>query len=134
MKVLGDEIELSVLCRVGNIAVTPDAAPTVDVYTETGTQVISLSIPPRNKYGITGLFTYMLPLTSLFSTGRHVVRKTFISSGQEYLAPLEYFDIKAGGNASGQFIALGFLERPGGDFLVGQVDAGALVVNRGPKL
>ena len=134
-KILGDEIMLAVQCRNSSKAPSaPTAAPTMKIYTAAGVLVLSRSIPPIEKNTATGLFGIMQPLNSSFSAGRHYARYTYAISGTDYV-DLDAFEILAGGNASGQYISLFHLDRPDGvDFVLGQIDQGGVVVNRGPKI
>lgn len=134
--VIGAEIMLGCSCDPGNgVPTAPDSAPTMSVYTEAGALVASKQIPPLDQFSSTGLFEYMLPLNSSFSVGRHVVRYSFVISGTTYTTDLDTFEIVAGGDNSGQFLSLFYLDRPdGNDFILGQTEMGSLTIGRGPKV
>lgn len=133
-KQVGNEIRIGVQTVNGSRTPTaPDAAPTYRVYTEAGTLVTNGSLPPTERYTTTGLFEYMLPVYSLFSTGRHWVRYDWIISGTHY-AGIDSFEVLAGGNTAGCFISMMFLDRPDADWIVGQTDAGTTSINRAPRL
>lgn len=132
---LGDEVDLG--CRCLDSANTPGAptvAVTMIIVDSSGTLVVSKAIPPSKQHSITGRFAYKQPLNSSFSTGTYFVFYNWAISGTDYGAEDE-FDILAGGNASGQYISLFHLDRPDGvDFVLGQIDQGGVVINRGPKI
>lgn len=134
-RVLGDEISLAVQCKNGSgTPSAPTAAPTYRVYTEAGTNVVNGSLPPIERYTATGLFGRMLPLNSSFSTGRHYVRYAYAISGTNYV-DTECFEVVAGGNVSGQHIAMHYIERPDGqDWILTQTDQASVTLNRGPRL
>lgn len=133
-KILGDEIRLGVQCRnASRTPSAPTAAPQMRIYAEAGTLVLSKAIPPTEKSVVTGLFEYMQPLNSSFSAGRYYARYTWSVSGTDFV-DWDCFEIKPGGDASGQYIALAFLDRPDADWIVAQHDMGGVVVNRGPRV
>lgn len=133
-KLLGSEIRLGVQCRDGNRTPNaPTAAPTYRVYTEAGTNVVNGSLPPTERYTTTGLFEYMLPLNTSFSTGRHYVRYAYAISGTNYV-DFDAFEVVAGGNTAGTFTSLFFLDKPDSDWVVGITDQGTVSLNRGPRI
>lgn len=137
--VLGDELEITLQCVTPStkVATVPDAAPTIKVYTEAGTLVVSKTLPPIDKQNVTGLFGIMLPLNSSFSTGRHVVRKEFVVSATTYVdEELDFFEIKAGGHSGGQIVSMAFIDRPeqNSDWIVSQTDMGQIGLLRGPQI
>lgn len=135
-KVLGDEIPLGVQCaNPAGVPTAPDAAPVMKVYTNAGVLVRSMSIPP-DKGGATGLFSYMLPLNSLFSTGRHFVRYSYLILGVTYVPDdIDVFVINPGGSADGEFLSLHYMDRPDQqDWVLGQTSQGVLTAARGPQI
>ena len=133
-KILGDEIRIGVQCRNGSRTPgAPTAAPTYRVYDETGTLVTSGSLPPTERYAVTGLFEYMLRLISPFTTGRYHVRYAYAISGTNYAA-LDSFEIQPSGNAGGQILSMLYLDRPDADWIVATTDQGTVSLNRGPRL
>lgn len=134
-KILGDEILLGVQCKSAGTPTAPDAAPTMKIYTEAGAAVLSKAIPPLDRYSATGLFEYMQPLNSSFAAGRYFVRYTYVISGATKAAPIDSFEIVAGGSADGMYNALFYLDRPdGNDWVLGTTDQGTLTNNRGPHV
>lgn len=133
-KNLGTEIRIGVQCRNGSRTPSaPTAAPTYRVYTEAGVNVVNGSLPPTEKASTTGLFEYMLPLNSSFSTGRHYVRYAYAISGTSY-ADMDAFEVLAGGDATGMYNALFSLDQASGsDWLLGTTDMGKIILNRGPR-
>lgn len=132
-KRLGEQIRLGVQCAPGNTRTptAPDAAPTFRIYTEAGVNVVNGSLPPREKFTVTGLFEYMRQLNSLFSTGRHYVRYQYAISSTNYVA-LDAFEIVTGGDTGGQVISMEFLDTPASDWILFQTDSGNTGINRGP--
>ena len=136
-KALGEEIKLTVQCTTASrVPTAPDQAPTYRVYTEAGVLVTNGSLPPTERYQATGLFEYMLPLNSSFSTGRYFVRYAYVISSVT-LVP-EYqdsFEIVAGGSTDGMINSMFYLDRPDGkDFILSSTDMGTLGASRGPRI
>lgn len=127
--ILGDELFLGVQCSDA-----PDAAPEMRIYTEAGVLVTTKQLPPLDR-SATGLFGYMLPLGTGFSTGRHYARYTYAVSGDQR-SELDAFEILPGGHADGQIISMAFLERPdGNDWIIAQDDMGTGPrIFRGPRV
>jgi hypothetical protein len=133
--VLGDHVPVSMVCTsTAGVPSAPTAAPTMSIYTDDGTLVLSRSIPPLLRYTQTGLFHYDQPLNSSFSTGRYVVRFDYVVSGSNRAA-LGCFVVRAGGHTSGQHIAMAYIDRPDqNDWIVTQTDQGSVKIHRGPSL
>lgn len=134
--IVGAEILLGCSCDHGTgVPTAPDAAPTMRVYNESGTLVVSKQIPPLDRFTATGLFQYMLPITSAFSTGRHIVRYDYLIGAITHVADLDTFEVVDGGDDDGQFLSLFYLDRPDGqDFILGMTEQGSLTISRGPKV
>ena len=134
-KQLGDEIELSVRCTDSNgTATAPTAAPVLTVYDSAGTLVLTRSLPPQAKGKTTGRFLLNLFLGSSFAAGSYFANYDYAISGTDY-ALEESFDIVAGGNSAGQYIALHFVEQGDQkDWLIGQTESGSLPLNRGLRV
>ncbi len=135
-KQIGEELFLLVQSAPGNTRTptAPTAAATFRIYTEAGVNVLNGSLPPIERYGVTGLFAFMQRLTSAFSTGRHYIRYQYAISGTNYVK-LAAFEALAGGSSSGTVISMAYLDRPdGNDWLVCQTDSGATTINRGPRI
>ena len=135
-KQVGEEIHLSVQTR--NPSRTPTAstaAPTFRIYSDAGTNVLNGSLPPTERYAVTGLFEFAQRLTSAFSAGRYFVRYQYAISGTNYCPPIDFFEVLAGGSSSGTVISMAYLDRPdGNDWIVTQTDSGATTINRGPHV
>lgn len=136
--ILGTQAVLGCQCvNAAGTPTAPDSAPTMKIYTATGTSsVVSKSIPPRDKFNSTGYFEYQQPLNSLFSTGLYYVLYTWTISSTTYTqADVDVFRIVAGGDNTGSVISMFYLDRPdGNDFILAQLDMGSVVWHRGPSV
>lgn len=135
-KQVGESIFLNVQCRsTSKVPTAPDAAPTFRVYSEAAANVINGSLPPIERYASTGYFGYMLRLSSLFAVGRYFVRYQYAISTAIRVPAIDFFEVLAGGNSTGQVISMSYLDRPDlNDFLLIQTDSGATQIKRGPHL
>ena len=134
-RVLGDEIFLRVQCmNSSKQPAAPDAAPTVSIYNESGTRILTKSIPPLERYSTTGFFGYMQQLNSLFAVGRYAVYYSYTVSATQGDPGDDNFEVMGGGNTAGQVISMMYLDRPDSDFILAQLDSGATSINRGPHI
>lgn len=135
--IIGAELLLGCSCdpSTGTPA-SPDSAVMMKVYANDGTLMFNNRIPPLDKFAATGIFAYMLPITSAYSVGRYVVRYSYAISGITYVPDqLDVFEVVDGGDNAGQFLSLFYLDRPDGqDFILGQTEQGSLTISRGPQV
>lgn len=131
---LGREIPLYVQCTsTAGVPTAPDAAPTMLIYAQGGgAAIINKRIPPLERYTATGLFQYMQMLTSSFSAGLYYVTFRYAISGTQKAAQ-GTFEVVAGGDSTGMYNSLFFLDRPSTDWILGTLDSGSITLNRGPK-
>lgn len=133
--ILGSQLRLTVQCTAAGVPTAPDSAPTLKVYTDTGTLVRSLTVPPQDQTNATGLFGYLLPLNSSYSTGKHFALWSWVISSTTYTRELDHFEIVAGGHADGMLNAMFYLDRPdGNDWILTTSEQGVQRVHRGPQV
>lgn len=138
---LGEHIYLNCTTVNGSrTPVAPDAAPTITVFDNTGTLLLTAKkIPAVNKDRYTGVFGYNLfignnahvPLAKAFVVGKYFVRYDWEISSTAGMN-LDCFDVVAGGNASGAVVSMELFSQPHGDHLVMQLDSGKIVAGRNP--
>lgn len=132
---LGDRLPLEVFCQTAaGLPVEPDDAPVATVYAGSSTtSVVSLALPPSDRFGAAGLFQQTVHLDGRFNTGRYNVLFSWLASGSPRVS-LARFLVLPGGDARGAVIALAFYQQPQAQFLVHQTDAGRLLRGRNPRL
>lgn len=132
-KQLGEEVPLTLLCRNSSgVPADPDACPKVDVYSASGKVVSGRSIPILDPAGTTGLFGGRIYLDGTFSAGEHLVVYRYDSGGTRR-QEVDHFEVVAGGDSSGQVIALFNYERPHANHLVQQRTSGRLYKGKNPR-
>lgn len=117
-------------------ASNPDAAPTVTIYKANDTPVTgadTITMPPFAQGEQDGFFNRDVQLDANFSAGRYQVLVEYAISASNR-AEQHFFQVKAGGNAKGAYVALHYYPRPHAKYLVGQLDDGTLEFRRGPKI
>ena len=130
----GTEVSLSVLCKsASDVPVAPDAAPSIDVYSSTAKVLAAKTIPPIDRYGLTGLFGLRLFLDARYAAGLYTVVYRWVS-GSFKGTQLDDFEVLPGSSADGTPIATYLYKRPHADFLVQQLDSGELLRGRNPTL
>lgn len=134
---LGEWIPIPLVCRdaSGNES-NPTAAPTLNIYKANDTPVTGyddVTVPPFAQGERTGYFNKNVFLNSNFSAGRYIALLQYAVSGSNK-AELHFFEVVAGGNAKGAYVALFYYPRPHANYIVGQLDDGTLEMRRGPRL
>jgi hypothetical protein len=131
---LGDEvpIEFNVTNSSGTPS-TPDAAPTVRIYSSSGEKVAQFTVPPKDRSEQTGYFSHFVRLGRAFSAGVYSWRATWEASSAAGIAD-GVFRIVAGGDADGSVIAMHYLDAGAAPKLVYQTDAGALKHGANPRV
>lgn len=133
-KQLGQEIVLGVQCTDSNGSpVAPDAAPTMKIYSQTGTLYANRQIPAQDKARIPGLFADKEFLNSTFAVGQFTAVYTWAVATVKFSAT-DDFEILPGGNAGGEFISLHFHQGTQDNFVTGQTNAGYIPRYRNPIL
>ena len=131
---LGEHVPLAVLCRNSSgQPAAPDAAPQVDVYSDTTHPTTGKAIPAQDKSLVTGLFTYRLFLGSGFVVGRYTVTYHWVI-GANHGMQVDDFEIVGGGHEDGEVISMYFYDRPHADFIVQQLSSGKVVRGRNPEV
>jgi hypothetical protein len=137
---LGDHVRLVCECKTSSgVPTEPDSAPTVSVFSPTATIINNKTIPPLDRYNATGVFSYELFLGAstwvpgLFAAGKLWVLYNWVIAGVSG-ADIDCFDILAGGHANGSVIAMHWLEKPHGNYIVMQLNSGRLIKRRNPSL
>lgn len=111
----------------------PDSHPLARVVASDGTHVESVQMPVSDRYQVTGLFRYQLPLGAGYSTGKYTVEYQYTVSGYPGLL-LASFEVVAGGDVGGPVISLYAVERPEARYVVAQLGTGRLVAGRNPTV
>lgn len=131
---LGQEVPLGVLClNAADTPTAPDRAPTMKVWDAAGTRVADLAIPALDRYAVTGLFRHRLFLDGRFAAGRYTVTYHW-NAGSFVGLDADTFEIAAGGHADGSVVAMTWYHRPQAEFIVQQLNSGAIVKGRNPRL
>lgn len=131
---LGQFAPLTCVCTNGSgTPAAPTYAPTVKVYDSTGTRVLSALMPPLDRYGATGAFSYELRLGSSYAVGSYMVSMSWVISGTTYSAAGN-FEVVAGGDADGAVVSMVELRKPHGNWLVQRLDSDQRVLARGPGI
>lgn len=132
---LGDHVALG--CATFNESgaqESPVECPSMRIYDSGGTAVVSKKIPPSQDRTVRGLFHYAQFLGPEFSEGRHYVVYEWMTSGGYFGQETDCFMILPGGSAVGNVISLFFFDRPEAKFVVGQTDAGVILLKRNPRI
>ena len=136
-KLLGQWVSVPVSCKdASGDQIAPDAAPTVTIYKANDTPITgvdSVKMPPLSPGQLTGFFNLDVQLGSHFSAGRYHCLVEYLVSTVKH-AEQHFFEIAAGGNANGAYVAMFYYPRPQANYVVGQLDDGTLEFRRGPKL
>jgi len=128
----GAWLPLSVQCRGNLVAVDPTAAPTINIYNPSFTNILGpRSIPPRAPGKLTGLFELEQFLGSEFSAGIYTLLVSYANGGSSY-ADLFKFEVTAAGHQNGGYTNLYFYERPHANYVVGQLDSDVLEFRKNP--
>lgn len=132
---LGEWVSIPVVCRNASRAESnPTAAPVLSIYKADDTPIVDdVTMAPFAQGERTGYFNRDVQLGASFSTGRYFALIQYAVSGSNK-AELHFFEVRAGGNAKGAYVALHYYPRPQAKFIVGQLDDGTLEMRRGPKL
>jgi len=117
----------------GNPA-APDAAPTYRVYGTGSAALATGSVPPKDPANDSGFFEGFLRLGQLFSAGVYsVVYGWTTGSGGHTGGDLDTFEVLPGGDPAGAVIGMYFFPRPQANFIVQQLDSGAVRVGKNPS-
>lgn len=134
---LGQWVEIPVVCsNTSEVESNPTSAPVLNIYKANATPVTGyddVTMAPFAQGERTGYFNRSVFLNSNFSAGKYIAHIAYTVSGSNK-AEVHYFEVVAGGNASGAYIALWYYPRPHAKYIVGQLDTGTLEMRRGPKL
>lgn len=130
----GDMVRLSVwTLDDSETPLLPDAAPRVLV-SSTSEQVTTLKVPITDSVKTTGYFLYDLCLDSLFPAGEYFAQYVYEHGSVVRSAPLDTFEVVAGGDATGRGISMTFFKPPANDYIVLQTDTGTLRRFRNPEV
>lgn len=131
----GEWVSIPLVCRnASGDEANPTAAPVLNIYRADDTPILDDVTMARFAQGErTGYFNRAVQLTSSYTAGRYFALITYAVSGSNK-AELHFFEVVAGGNSSGAYVALWYYPRPHAKYIVGQLDTGTLEMRRGPKL
>jgi hypothetical protein len=130
---LGDFLNLRVWARDSSMTPTlPARAPVADIFTDSGSKVLSVKLPIEDRYGVTAFFQHRLFLDDKFSPGRHRVIYSYIVSTNKL--DEDAFEVVAGGNGLGAGISMHHLFHPTSEFLLLQTNSGRLLRLRNPRV
>jgi hypothetical protein len=128
---IGDWVTITVQCETTS-PVAPTAAPTLSIYNASDTVVVdAVKMGPWLAGVATGVFSRRVRITSAFSAGRHTVRITWASGGNNYAA-LQSFEVTAG-DAAGAVVSLCDYPRPQRRYAVSVQDDGTLRARVNPR-
>lgn len=131
---LGQEVPLGVLClNSSGVPVFPDACPSLDLYGPGGKKISGRALPVLDRLATTGLFAGSVYLDETYTVGDYTVVYRWDVSGVRGSA-MDSFRIVAGGDGSGQVIALFDYERPQADHLIQQRTGGSIYKGRNPRV
>lgn len=117
----------------GNTEGTASSAPTISVYKDSDTPILSaIKCAPQDKPTTIGWHSYSFFLDTNFSAGRYIVRGTWTVSGSQRSA-VQFFVVEPGGNVKGAAIGLYFYHRPHADYVIQYSDGGDLEYRRNPR-
>jgi hypothetical protein len=133
----GEWVNIPVVCRNASLAeANATAAPVLNIYRADNTPITGaddITMAPFAQGERTGYFNRAVQLDSNFTAGRYVCHIAYAVSGSNK-AELHFFQVVAGGNAKGAYVALWYYPRPHAKYIVGQLDDGTLEMRRGPKI
>lgn len=130
----GQEAPFWLVCRNGSgVPVDPDAAPTADVYSGQTLIAAQLLVPVLDAAATLGLFAGFLYLGDLYPPGTYSILLRWQAGGHQG-AQLLTFEVAAGGDPSGQVLAMTYYHQPQADFLVQQRSAGRVYQGKNPRV
>lgn len=131
---LGQFVPLTVQCLDASGTPTlPTGPPTIDVWLGSTLIVAAKEIPILDRYGVTAMFRYRLPLDGRFSAGSYMVSYTY-TVGSLVVFDIDAFQITAGGDINGAVISMTEFVRPHAKFIVYQTDQRLLLYGKNPRL
>lgn len=131
---LGERVSIPLQTRGASLVpAAPSAVPTYSVYASDGTKIETDKKMPVLGVGGVGRFLAKQFLDGDYAAGFYCVRVEYTVSATVRVR-LFFFQVLPGGNAAGAYRALTYYDKTGGDYLVGETDAGALEIRRGPYL
>lgn len=136
-KILGEWLRIPVRSLdASRDEIAPTTAPTYSIYPNSETVISTandVTMPALAVGTLTGWHQAEHLLDSGFSAGRHVVLVEYASAG--HTGTEEHsFEIVAGGNNKGAYIALAHYRTPHADFIVGQLDDGTTEFRKNPSI
>ena len=117
--ILGDTVPLDVGVTTGadGAGTLPASPPALRVYDAAGNLVKAVAMPPADRFGCPGLFSFALTLDSSFALGTYRVAFLFQAAGVSYLK-VASFKVVEGGSTAGPVLALYGYVRPHASFLL----------------
>ncbi len=130
----GQSLPLILVCENSTgVPTDPTACPDADILNASGTRVSSQALPILDPAASVGLFAGSVYLGSLYPAGLYSVAYRWDISGTRS-ERLDTFEIVAGGDASGQVLAITNYERPQANFLVQQRQNSTFYKGKNPRL
>lgn len=132
---LGQEIEIRVTCTdQSRSPISPDLAPVVIIYNQTGTPVFSSYMQALNRLGKNGMFMLAVILDAMFSEGFFFAVSEWKLSDGTKMVQIQHFQIMPGGNPIGQAISAVWSEIPNFRHIVYMDDRGYLHKGGNPTI
>ena len=131
-KQLGDTVALLLWSRdLDGLPTAPDAAPTVEIWSDDLIETISLPAYPNSDAKV---FFYELFLSkTAYTPGTYYLHYEYILSG-DTLTAMDVLEIRAGGDSEGPGISMHFFRQPAGDFVLMQGRSGRVLRLKNPSL
>lgn len=124
-----------VTANTSDVEADADAAPTVSIYKASDTPITGAddeTMAPFAQGERVGFFNRDFQLDSNFTAGRYIVLVEYTITSDK--ADLHFFEVVAGGDDKGAYVAMFYYRRPHANYIVGQRDDGELEFRRGPKI
>jgi len=130
----GQRLSLSIVTRnASGTAIQPDRCPTVRIYNDAGTLIVSYRLPMMDRFGQTALFQYVQLMDARFAVGRLRIVYLWSISSVNY-SDVDIAEVTDGGDPEGAGVSMFVLDSPIGQQVLTQQESGAVLHRRNPRM
>ena len=132
---VGGWLPLRARCLTGSAVPTLPSSPVnvyATIYSDAGAVIDHLALSIMDRYLVTAHFGRCFQLDGDYSAGHYFVLYTWAIAGT-FGGDIDWFEVVAGGSASGAVVSAVELQRPEAKYLVHEYDSGTVAQGRNPS-